>query len=211
MYDKVVVETAEEIIRLYPKFHEFKDPFVVLISTLLSQRTKDENTERATKALFSTFKDVFELSGEKPEKLYELIRPAGMFRQKAERIIEISKIITREYDGIVPSDMEELLKLPGIGRKTANIVLYVSFDKPAMAVDTHVHRIANRLGWIETVKPEESEYELMKCLPENIWGPLNGAMVEFGKKTCKPRKPLCDVCEISVNCKFFVENGGRTD
>lgn len=211
MYDKKIVESAEKIIKFYPKHHSYRDPFRVLISTLLSQRTKDENTERASQALFSAYEDVFALKGKNPECFYDLIKPAGMFRQKAERIAEISKIIVDEYKGEVPSDLESLLKLPGIGRKTANIVLYVSFGIPAMAVDTHVHRISNRIGWIATRKPDESEIELMECLPDYLWGPLNGSMVEFGKNTCKPRNPKCNVCEIKEDCKFYYYNGDNSD
>jgi endonuclease-3 len=138
-----------------------------------------------------------------PEELYDRIRPSGMFRQKAANIVRTSKILCDEYDGKVPSTLDELIALPGVGRKTADIVLWVSFGTPAMAVDTHVHRISNRLGWINTKTPQESEFELMKVLPEEIWGPLNGAMVEFGKAVCKPRNPKCEICPVSEDCKYF--------
>lgn len=180
---------AAKIIELFPRIHQDSDPYRVLVSTVLSQRTRDENTEVASKKLFSVYPDVFAIAKAKPEDLYNLIKAAGMYRQKAERIVEISKIIVETYNGKVPDTLEELTKLPGVGRKTANIVLNVSFGKAALAVDTHVHRISNRLGWIKTKQPEQSEFELQKILPEELWGPLNGSMVEFGRRVCKPVNP----------------------
>ncbi|MDN5342291.1 MULTISPECIES: endonuclease III domain-containing protein [Oceanotoga] len=197
---------AKIIIENYPYYHENTDPYVVLVSTVLSQRTKDENTDKATKQLFSVFKDVFEISKVNPESLYDLIKPAGMFKQKSERIVKLSKILVNKYNGNVPNDLEKLLELPGVGRKTANIVLYVSFGLNAMAVDTHVHRISNRLGWISTKKPEDSEFALMKIINKDLWGPLNGSMVAFGQKTCRPKKPLCSKCPLNFICPFLKLN-----
>lgn len=197
-----IEKVAKLIIENFPRDHKEKDPFKVLITTVLSQRSKDENTEIAAENLFNKYKTPLELSKAKEEDIYELIKPAGLYRQKAKRIIEISKIIVEKYSGIVPDSLEELLKLPGVGRKTANIVLYVSFSKPALAVDTHVHRISNRLGWVNTKTPEETEFKLMEILPKNLWGPINGSMVEFGKKVCKPVSPNCKICPISKYCKW---------
>ena len=126
-----------------------------------------------------------------------------MFNQKSKNIIAISKIIENKYKGDVPDNLEELLELPGVGRKTANIVLFAGFGIPALAVDTHVHRISNRLGWIKTKKPEDSEFQLMKVLPEELWGPINLSMVDFGRTVCKPQKPLCNECEFSSCCALF--------
>jgi endonuclease-3 len=136
----------------------------------------------------------------KPEDLYDLIKPAGMYKQKSERIINISKILIEKYNGKVPDELEELIKLPGVGRKTANIVLYVSFGKEALAVDTHVHRISNRLGWVKTKTPEETEVQLKKIIPSELWGPLNGSMVNFGQKICKPISPRCTECLLNEVC-----------
>lgn len=126
-----------------------------------------------------------------------------MYRQKAERIVIVSKIIVEKHQGRVPQDLEELLKLPGVGRKTANIVLYHGFGKPALAVDTHVHRISNRIGFVTTKSPEETETELSRLIPAELWGPLNGSMVEFGRRICLPRTPLCNECYFSKECDFF--------
>lgn len=201
----LVIKTARKIIELFPRRHSDTDPFKVLISTVLSQRTRDENTEVSTKELFSKFKSPWELSKADPHDIYHLIRAAGMYRQKAQRIIKISKILVKEYDGRVPSNLSDLLKLPGVGRKTANIVLFVGFGIPALAVDTHVHRISNRLGWIKTTTPEATEKELTKILPKDLWGPINGSMVEFGRKICKPINPLCQKCPIFEFCEYFKE------
>lgn len=202
MEENTILETAKKIIEEYPRCNNQTDPFIVLITTVISQRNRDEMTEKASESLFSKYKDAFSISLAKLEDLYEILKSTGLFRQKAKRIIEISKIITEEYGGIVPNDLDKLLKLPGVGRKTANIVLWISFGIPALAVDVHVHRISNRLGWIETKHPEESEKKLKEILPENIWGPINGSMVEFGKKICKSQKPLCGNCGFSSICPF---------
>ncbi|PLV59103.1 endonuclease III [Thermotoga sp. KOL6] len=203
----LIEELAREIIRRFPRDHKEKDPFKVLISTVLSQRTRDENTERASTKLFKVYRTPEDLAKVKPEDLYELIKESGMYKQKAERIVEISKIIVEKYNGKVPSDLEELLKLPGVGRKTANIVLWVGFGKPALAVDTHVHRISNRLGWVKTKTPEETEKKLKKLLTKDLWGPINGSMVEFGRKVCRPVNPKCEECFLKKHCEFYRKRG----
>ena len=196
-----IEEQARLIIEKFPRSFEERDPFKVLIRTVLSQRTRDENTDEAARRLFEAGYDSPEkLAKASPESLYELIKPAGMYRQKAERIIEISKKIMEDFGGKVPERLEDLLKLPGVGRKTANIVLFVSFSKPAIAVDTHVHRISNRLGWVKTKTPEETEMALMKILPKELWGPINGSMVEFGRRICRPVSPKCSECPLKNLC-----------
>lgn len=197
-----VTEVARKIVELFPRNFEERDPFKVLVTTVLSHRTKDENTERASQRLFEVYGSVEELAKAKPEDLYELIRASGMYKQKAERIVRIAREIMEKYGGKVPNTLDELLKLPGVGRKTANIVLWVSFGKPALAVDTHVHRISNRLGWVKTKRPEETEEELKKLLPPELWGPLNGGMVEFGRKVCKPLRPRCAECPLREMCAY---------
>jgi endonuclease-3 len=197
------IKTANIIIKHFPKVHHNKEPYFVLVSTILSQRSKDENTEIAAANLFSDGWTVYDIAKKNPEELYDRIKPAGLFRQKAANIVRTSKILCDRYEGNVPDKLEELISLPGVGRKTADIVLWVSFGIPAMAVDTHVHRISNRLGWITTKNPLESEFALMEVLPSNLWGPLNGAMVEFGKAVCNPRKPKCEICPISEYCHYF--------
>ena len=201
----MIEKIAKEIIKHFPRDHKEKDPFRVLIATVLSQRTRDENTEKAANKLFRIYRSPRELAKARPENLYDLIKESGMYKQKAERIVEISKIIIEKYEGKVPNTLEELLKLPGVGRKTANIVLWVGFKKPALAVDTHVHRISNRLGWVKTKTPEETEKELKKLLPEELWGPINGSMVEFGRRICRPVNPRCEECFLKEHCRFYNE------
>ncbi len=196
-----VNEQAKLIIEKFPREIKERDPFKVLIKTVLSQRSRDENTDIASEKLFNSgYDNPQALANAKEEELYELIKPAGLYRQKAKKIIQIAKTIVEKHGGKVPDTLEELTSLPGVGRKTANIVLYVAFSKPAIAVDTHVHRISNRLGWVKTKKPEETEKELMKILAKNLWGPINGSMVEFGRRICRPISPKCEECPLKNLC-----------
>lgn len=194
---------AEKIVQLFPRAKFSSDPFRILICTILSQRTRDENTEKACEKLFARYNNAFDLAKASPEELYELIRESGMYKQKAQRIVEVSRIIVEKYGGRVPDKLEELLTLPGVGRKTANIVLYHGFDQPAIAVDTHVHRISNRLGLVKTKRPEETEEALKKLIPVHLWGPINGSMVEFGRQICQPVRPKCRLCPLNADCDYF--------
>lgn len=197
---------AQMIIDKFPREHMETDPFKVLVSTILSQRSRDENTEIASKQLFEKYGDVYSIAKAKPEDLYELIKPAGLYKEKAERIIQVANILIEKYDGKVPDTLEKLVELPGVGRKTANIVLHVSFGQNALAVDTHVHRISNRLGWVKTKTPEQTEEELKKILVPSLWGPVNGSMVEFGKNICRPISPKCEICFLTECCKYFISS-----
>lgn len=194
---------ARLIIENFPRTHDEKDPFKVLVTTILSQRSKDENTEKASIQLFAKYENINAIAVAKPEDLYELIKPAGLYKEKAARIVQTAQIILEKFNGNVPNSINELLTLPGVGRKTANIVLYVSFGQQALAVDTHVHRISNRIGWVKTKTPEQTEDELKKILDPNLWGPINGSMVEFGKSICKPVSPKCKKCFLNVCCEYF--------
>jgi len=194
--------------RLYPpgKFNSL-DPFRALIATVLSQRTRDEVTEKAAKKLFSRYDTPFSLSKADVKDIEELIREVGFFRVKAPRIKEIARIIDNKYNGKVPEDMNELLALPGVGRKTANCVLVYGFGKEAIAVDTHVHRISNRLGFVSTKTPEETEMRLREILPEKYWLLINELMVRFGQDICRPVSPKCGNCAISEHCPIGNSTG----
>jgi len=205
----VAVRVLLDVIKYYPRHHERRDPFYVLISTVLSQRTRDANTDEASRNLFKVFPTAYELSKAKKEEVEKLIKPAGMYKQKAERIVEIAREIVQKYNGKVPNDLESLLKLKGVGRKTANIVLAVSFGVPAIAVDVHVHRITNRMGIVKTEKPEETEMELMKILPKKYWTKLNGALVNFGQQVCTPRNPRCAECMFREVCEYGRRNASE--
>ncbi len=180
---------------------EKRSPYRVLISTLLSLRTKDETTLKASERLFKaadTPEKMIKLSEEEIEKL---IYPVGFYHRKAKQIIQISKILLDKYNGKVPDKLEELLSLPGVGRKTANLVLNEGFGKLGICVDTHVHRISNRLGLVKTKNPTETEFALIKILPKKYWIIFNTLLVTLGQNICTPVSPKCSVCPINKYCK----------
>ena len=180
--------------------------FSILIGTILSARTKDETTAKAVKRLFSKYKTPKALANAKIKDIEKIIKPVGFYHVKSKRIIEVAKIIDSKFKGIVPDDLETLLKLPGVGRKTANCVLVYAFEKPAIPVDIHVHRISNRLGLVETKTPEDTEQELMKKIPKKYWIDINDTFVMYGQNICKPISPMCGVCKIKRNCKYYKLN-----
>ncbi len=182
---------------------ESGNPFSILIGTILSARTKDENTSVAVKKLFSKYKTARELAKANVSTVKKIIKPCGFYRVKARRIIKVASLIDSQYNGKVPDKLEELLKLPGVGRKTANCVLVYAFEKPAIPVDTHVHRICNRLGLVNTKTPEETEFELMKKRPKKDWIRINDTFVMYGQNICRPISPKCAVCQIRKDCKYY--------
>ncbi len=184
-------------------FFQKKDPFYVLIATIISQRTKDETTYRVTRELFRRFKDMKEIADADIREIEKIIKHAGFYRQKAKRIKEVTRILMEKYDGHVPENEEKLLSLPGVGRKTANCVLAYGFGKDAIPVDTHVHRISNRIGLVKTKTPEETEEALKKVLPRDLWKKFNITLVRFGQNVCLPLKPRCETCPIRDVCDYF--------
>ena len=185
-----------------------RDPFKVLISTILSARTKDANTKAATDKLFAKNNTPQLIAESDIEELENLIRQSGFYRVKAARIKDVSKIIMNEYNGNVPEDFEGLMNLPGVGAKTANCVLVYGFNVPAIPVDTHVHRISNRLGWVQTKKPEETEKGLREIIPKEQWIRINRIFVKFGQQICIPINPKHNLCPIEEICPkdFSMEN-----
>jgi len=177
-----------------------QDPFKILISTILSARTRDTNTKEATKKLFSRYNTPQLIATAEVEDLEELIRKSGFYKVKAARIKEVSKIILEDYNGEVPKDFEELMGLPGVGAKTANCVLIYAFNIDTIAVDTHVHRISNRLRWVDTKKPEETEEALKRIIPKKEWKRINRIFVKFGQQICLPINPKHDLCPIEDIC-----------
>ena len=178
-------------------------PFSILIGTILSARTKDETTTKAVKALFLKYKNPEDLANAKIKDVEKIIRSIGFFHVKSKRIIEVAKIIHKKYKDKVPDDLDTLVQLPGVGRKTANCVLVYAFEKPAIPVDIHVHRISNRLGLVETKNPEDTEQELMKKIDKKYWIEINDTFVMYGQNICKPISPMCNVCKIKKICKFY--------
>ena len=184
---------------------EGSDPFRILISTILSHRTRDENSARASENLFSKYKTPEELASAPPSVVRKLIRPSGYYNMKTKNVIRVSKQLLDEFGGEVPRTEEELLRLHSVGRKTANCVLVYAFGEPAIPVDTHVHRISNRLGLVSTKEPEETEAELTKTVPRRYWLDLNDLFVRFGQTTCKPIGPKCGICTLTSTCRYYRE------
>ena len=181
-------------------------PLSILIGTILSARTRDENTSAVVKKLFAKYKSARSLAWAKLSDVEKIIKSTGFYHVKAKRIIEVASLIDSKYSGRVPDTLDELLKLPGVGRKTANCVLVYAFEKPAIPVDTHVHRISNRLGLVQTKTPEETELELMKKIPKKYWLKINDTFVMYGQNICKPISPMCDVCQIKKTCSYYKIN-----
>jgi endonuclease-3 len=182
------------------------EPLSILIGTILSARTRDENTSAVVKKLFSMYNTARSLARAKVSDVEKIIKSTGFYHIKAKRIIEVASIIDSKYHGKVPDSLNELLKLPGVGRKTANCVLVYAFEKPAIPVDTHVHRISNRLGIVETKTPEETELALMKKIPKKYWLQINDTFVMYGQNICKPISPMCNVCQIAKECNYYKIN-----
>ena len=178
-------------------------PFSILIGTILSARTKDESTTKVVKVLFSKYKNAKELANAQLKDIEKIIKSIGFYHVKSKRIIEVAKIIDKKYKGIVPDDLDSLVALPGVGRKTANCVLVYAFEKPAIPVDIHVHRISNRLGLVKTKNPEETELRLMEKIDKKYWIEINDTFVMYGQNICKPISPMCDVCKIKKECKYY--------
>ncbi|MCL2184741.1 MAG: endonuclease III [Treponema sp.] len=176
------------------------DPWAVLVSTILSLRTKDEVTLVASKKLLEKTPAPADLDSKKQETIEKLIYPVGFYRNKAASLKKIAKILLTQYNGNVPDNMEALLALPGVGRKTANLVLSEAFDIDALCVDIHVHRISNRCGWLESKTPDETEMILREILPVKYWKKINALLVLYGQNLCRPVSPFCSKCVMSKQC-----------
>lgn len=213
MNDKDIDKIMKELLKVtksmpMPVVTEIKlvtnrNAYKILISTMLSLRTKDSTTRDASMRLFEKAgnpKDMLKLS---EEEIAKLIYPVGFYRVKAKNILEVSQTIIDDYNGKVPDEIDELLKLRGVGRKVANLVVTEAFDKYGICVDTHVHRISNRFGYVSTKKPEQTEFALRKKLPKKYWRVYNDTLVIYGQNLCKPINPLCNQCSVSKYCDYF--------
>ncbi len=178
----------------------FNDPFLVLISCILSLRTNDKTTYPATLRMLKLGKTPEDFTKVKIEELEKAIYPVGFYTNKAKQIIDISKELVSKYNSRVPETIEELLRFKGVGRKTANLVLSEGFKKPAICVDIHVHRITNRIGYVTTKNPEETEFALRDKLPQKYWLDINSLLVTHGQNVCKPINPKCGECPINEYC-----------
>ncbi len=186
------------------------NPFKILIATILSARTRDETTAAVvTKKLFPAVKGFHDLRLKTLEEIETLIYPVGFYHQKARALKKIPDVLDEKFGGRIPETVEELCELPGVGRKTANLVVAVAFDKPAICVDVHVHRINNRLGLIKTKTPFETEMKLREILPVEFWKTWNACFVSFGQRRCTPLRPKCSGCLLARFCDFTNEKKPR--
>jgi endonuclease III len=177
-----------------------KDPFRVLVTTILSARTKDETTSQAAQRLFQTVRNMSDLRAIPEQELARLIFPVGFYRTKAKHLKQLPAALDAKFGGAIPSTVEALCELPGVGRKTANLVVSVAFNKPAICVDVHVHRICNRLGLLVTRTPLDTETTLRAILPRRYWITWNAYLVSFGQTVCAPLRPKCGICPIRKYC-----------
>jgi len=201
-----------KIMRILAKYFNFKErttlnrmrkkpnAYRILISCLLSLRTQDKNTEKVSKKLFAVADTPKEISRMPTKKLEKLIFSSGHYKKKAQVLKHVSKELIKKFNSKVPNDKEKLLSIKGIGPKTANIVLNFAFNKPVLPIDTHCHRLPNRLGWVKTKTPEKTEKALEKILPKKYWKEFNGIFVLFGKTICQPVSPKCSICPINKLC-----------
>lgn len=178
-----------------------KDPFKILVSTILSARTKDEVTAKVSLRLYKKVKTTEDLKKLSIKQIEKLIYPVGFYKTKARHLKQLPVILDTKFDSKIPQTIEELILLPGVGRKTANLVVSIAFKKPAICVDVHVHRILNRIGYIKTKNPLETEMVLRKKLPKKMWSLTNRIFVPYGQGLCKPVSPFCSKCKIYKYCK----------
>ena len=180
-----------------------RDPFELLVATMLSAQCTDKQVNSVTKELFKNLKTPHDFANASNKTIEELIRPTGFFRNKAKNIKNSSRILIEKHKGNVPDSLDELIKLPGVGRKTANVVLGYAFGIPGIAVDTHVSRISKRLGLTENIDPVKIEFDLMKIIPKKDWSDFSLQVIYFGRAICKARKPDCNICPLTDKCQYF--------
>lgn len=202
-------ETKNYVVPIVTKVSGKEDPFLVLISCILSLRTKDKTTAKASEQLFRLARTPQKMMKLSTKQIENAIYPVGFYITKAKRIKEICKTLVNDYGGRVPDDIDELLKLKGVGRKTANLVVTLGYGKPGICVDTHVHRISNRLGYVRTRNPYETEFALRKKLPRKYWLIYNDLLVTWGQNVCVPISPWCSRCPIRRYCRRIGVNKSR--
>ena len=177
-----------------------EEAWAVLVSTILSLRTKDEVTRVTSRQILSRAPNPESLNSLKLKEIEKLIYPSGFYRNKAASLKKIAEILLEDYEGCVPADMDALLALPGVGRKTANLVLIEAFNMYGICVDIHVHRISNRAGWVQTLNPDKTEMVLREIQPKKYWKKINAYLVLYGQQICRPVSPFCSKCVINVHC-----------
>ena len=202
-----IAAIIEALEKLYPQAEcalNYTHPYELLIATRLSAQCTDERVNKVTPALFKKYPTLEAFANADFDELCAMVHSCGFFRGKAKSIIEMSQMLINEYGGIVPDTIEELCKFNGVGRKTANLVLSTGYNIPAICVDVHVHRISNRLGYVHTKTPEETEMALRNKMPKKYWIDINTLLVTHGQNVCKPIKPMCNKCPISEYCQKII-------
>lgn len=203
---KKIIEVLDILKTLYPNAEcalDFASRWQLLVAVALSAQTTDVSVNKASPALFSKYPTPEALAGANQEDVEKLIKKIGMYRQKSKNIIAMSKMLVDLYSGQVPEDYDALIKLPGVGRKTANVVLSVGFGEQRIAVDTHVFRVSNRIGLCHEKDVLDTEKALMKNIPQDRWSESHQLLIHHGRQVCKARKPLCETCEISHICQYY--------
>lgn len=203
---KEALATFDLLCELYPNPKTeltYEGPFQLLIAVILSAQCTDAQVNKATPALFANYPTPEALMKAPLTKVEKLVHSCGFFRAKAKAIIKTATDIVEKFNGKIPETLDELTTLAGVGRKTASVVLNQAFDIPAIAVDTHVLRVSQRLGWAQTETPEKVEMELRALLPEELWGAVNGTLILHGRKICNARKPKCEDCPVQSDCRFY--------
>lgn len=212
------MDEKSEILELLEKEYKgmgcalnYKSPFELLVATMLSAQTTDVNVNKATEKLFKKYNTPFQFAVMNEEELETYVKICGFYKTKSKNIIAASKLIAEKYNGDVPDKFEELIKLPGVGRKTANVVLSNAFGKDAIAVDTHVFRVSNRIGIADSKNVEETEMQLQKNIPKNKWSVFHHYLIWHGRKICSARKPGCSACFLNQLCKYRKLNKSQKD
>ena len=206
MTKKSIKEVIEILERLYPDAQaelDFKSPFELLIAVILSAQCTDVRVNQVTKILFERAGDAYALAALPLDEIETIIKPCGLYKTKAKNIKTTATMLVDEYAGNVPSKHEQLTKLPGVGRKTANVVVSNAFDTPAIAVDTHVFRVSNRIGLAQAKTVEETEEQLMKGIEKAMWTKAHHMIIFHGRRVCKARSPLCGTCDLKSYCKYY--------
>ncbi|GAC1515303.1 MAG: endonuclease III [Chloroflexota bacterium] len=186
---------------------ELGDPYRVLVATVISQRTREEQTTSVSERVFARYPDAVALAGAEEGELYGLLEGSQYRETKALRLIAMARILVQRFGGKVPNDVDALLSLPGVGRKTANCVLIYAFNVPALCVDTHMHRITNRLGWVHTRTPDQTERALETIIPRDLWTGVNRLFLQHGRAICTPGVPQCSACPVRIGCAYGQAEG----
>lgn len=209
----VSTETVRTVLRVLAEtYHgrgsvELGEPYKVLVATVISARTREEQTAMVSARVFARYPDAAALAGANEAELFALLEGSQYREVKAPRLIAMARVLVERYGGRVPDSLEALLALPGVGRKTANCVLIYAFNTPALCVDTHMHRITNRLGWIHTRTPEQTERALERVMPEDCWAGSNRLFLQHGRAICTPGIPRCGVCPVRPWCAYGQDPG----